>query len=64
MGTLWDIDDDSAAVLFRRMHVELHKGANPSSALRTAQLSLARDSDVRLSNPASWAPVELLGYAD
>jgi CHAT domain-containing protein len=64
VGTLWDIDDDSAAGLFRRMHVELHKGANPSSALRTAQLALAHDSDVRLSNPASWAPVELLGYAD
>jgi len=64
VGTLWEIDDDTAAVLFRRMHVELHNGANPSAALRTAQLSLAHDSDVRLSNPASWAPVELLGYAD
>jgi len=64
VGTLWEIDDDTAAVLFRRMHVELHNGANPSSALRTAQVALAHDSDVRLSNPASWAPVELLGYAD
>ena len=64
VGTLWDIDDDTAAVLFRRMHVELHNGANPSSALRTAQVALAHDSDIRLSNPASWAPVELLGYAD
>jgi CHAT domain-containing protein len=64
VGTLWEIDDDTAAVLFRRMHVELQKGANPSAALRTAQLALAHDPDVRLSNPASWAPVELLGYAD
>lgn len=64
VGTLWEIDDDIAAALFERMHQELHKGTNPSSALRTAQVALAHSSDVRLSNPASWAPVELLGYAD
>ena len=64
VGTLSEIDDDTAAVLFRRMHAELYKGVNPSSALRTAQIALAHNPDVRLSNPASWAPVELLGYAD
>jgi CHAT domain-containing protein/tetratricopeptide (TPR) repeat protein len=64
VGTLWEIDDDTAAPLFHRMHVALHNGASPAAALRTAQLALAHDPDTRLSNPASWAAVELLGCAN
>lgn len=63
IGTLWEVDDDAVAPLFRRLHIELRKGANPSSALRTAQIALAHDPDPRLSHPATWASVELLGYA-
>jgi len=64
VGTLWEVDDDTVAPLFHRMHVELHNGANPSAALRTAQITLAHDPDPRLSHPATWAPVELLGYSN
>ncbi len=63
IGTLWEVDDDAAAPLFRRLHRELRNGASPSVALRTAQLELAHGTDPRLSHPASWAPVELLGYS-
>jgi CHAT domain-containing protein/tetratricopeptide (TPR) repeat protein len=63
VGTLWEVDDDTVAPLFHRMHLELRNGANPSAALRTAQIALAHDPDPRLSHPASWAPVELLGYS-
>jgi CHAT domain-containing protein len=62
VGTLWEVDDETAAPLFRRMHLELRRGANPSTALRTAQLALAHASDSRLSHPSTWAPVQLLGY--
>ena len=64
VGTLWDVDDDTVAPLFRRMHRELHDGAGASAALRTAQMSLAHDPDPRLRHPATWAPVELLGYSN
>jgi CHAT domain-containing protein len=63
IGTLWEVDDDAAAPLFRRLHLELRNGATPSAALRTAQIELAHGTDPRLSHPASWAPVELLGYS-
>jgi CHAT domain-containing protein len=64
VGTLWEVDDDAAASLFQRMHAELRKGANPTAALNTAQAALAHDPDLRLSHPATWAPVELLSYAN
>jgi CHAT domain-containing protein len=64
VGTLWEVDDDTVAPLFRRLHRELRAGATPSDALRTAQLALVHDSDARLSHPATWAPIELLGYSN
>jgi CHAT domain-containing protein len=64
VGTLWEVDDDAVSPLFRRMHRELHNGANASAALRAAQVSLAHDPDPRLRHPATWAPVELLGYSN
>jgi CHAT domain-containing protein len=64
VGTLWEVDDDAIAPLFHRVHVELRKGATPSAALRTAQIALAHDPDPRLRHPATWAPVEVLGYSN
>jgi len=61
IGTLWEIDDERSAKLFRRVHEELRSGARASAALRTAQTALAHDSDARLNHPSTWAPVELLG---
>jgi CHAT domain-containing protein len=64
IGTLWDVDDESAAPLFRRLHQELRNGASPSAALRNAQLALAHGAHGRDRHPATWAPVELLGYTN
>jgi CHAT domain-containing protein len=61
VGTLWEIDDDAAAQLFRRFHQQLSRGASPSAALRAAQLELLRSGDPRLQHPSTWAPVEVLG---
>jgi CHAT domain-containing protein len=63
VGTLWEIDDGPAASLFRELHLELRKGKAPSAALRTAQMAFAHSDDEGLSHPATWAPVEVLGYA-
>lgn len=62
IGTLWEVDDDVAAHIFRRLHQELRAGNTPADALRDAQLALLRSADARLQHPASWAPVEILGH--
>jgi CHAT domain-containing protein len=61
IGTLWEIDDNTAAALFRRVHQHLRDGATPAAALRDAQLALLRSGDAQLQHPASWAPIEILG---
>jgi CHAT domain-containing protein len=63
IGTLWEIDDGPSASLFRGLHLGLRKGEGPSIALRTAQIAFAHSNDEGLSHPATWAPVEVLGYA-
>jgi CHAT domain-containing protein len=64
IGTLWEVDDVTVAPLFRRVHIELCNGASPSAALRTAQISAAHDPDPNVRHPATWAPIELLGYSN
>jgi len=64
IGTLWDVDDDVVAPLFRRIHEELRNGSNTADALRNAQLAFAHAPEAHLSHPATWAPVELLGDAN
>jgi CHAT domain-containing protein len=62
IGTLWEVDDEAVAPLFRRLHQELRSGATPSEALRTAQLALAHGASEVGRDPATWAGVEILGY--
>jgi len=64
VGTLWEVDDDAVAPLFQRIHIELRRGSDPRDALRIAQSALAHERNTRLSHPSTWAPVELLAYAD
>jgi CHAT domain-containing protein len=64
VGTLWDVDDEAVAPLFRQLHQQLRNGAAPADALRNAQLALAHGPDAHDRHPATWAPVELLGYTD
>jgi CHAT domain-containing protein len=62
IGTLWEIDDESASTLFRRLHQQLRSGVSPSAALRAVQIALAHDPNSRLNHPSTWAAVELLGH--
>ena len=61
VGTLWEIDDDVSARFFTRFHGFLRTGASPVRSLRDAQLDALRSNDPRMSHPATWSPVELLG---
>jgi CHAT domain-containing protein len=61
VGTLWEIDDETAAHLFRRFHQQLRAGDSPSAALRQTQLTALNDPDPRLRHPSTWAPLEVLG---
>ena len=59
VGTLWDIEDSEAAAIVRPLHAQLARGAEPSDALRTAQLAAIRDGlPVR-----QWAAFALTGAA-
>jgi CHAT domain-containing protein len=60
VGTLWEVDDDVSAALFRRFHAHLRAGMAPAEALRAAQVDAIRSPDPRLAHPATWSPVELL----
>jgi CHAT domain-containing protein len=60
VGTLWEVDDDVSAVLFRSFHAHLRAGMPPAEALRAAQIDALHSPDPRLRHPASWSPVELL----
>lgn len=64
VGTLWEIDDDVAAALFVRFHDHHRAGASPAAALRAAQIEMLSNADPRLSAPATWAAVELLGASE
>lgn len=60
VGTLWEIDDDVSALLFRRFHTHLRGGMPPAEALRATQIEALRSPDPRMRHPATWSPVELL----
>lgn len=60
VGTLWEVDDDVSAALFRRFHAHLRAGMPPAEALRAAQVDALGSPDPRLGHPATWSPVELL----
>ncbi len=56
-GTLTPIADADARAIFRALHHELAAGADPSEALRRAQLAAIA---AQPSRPDSWRAVELL----
>lgn len=57
IAALWDVTDASTELLMNRFYDEMEKGADPEAALRTAKLSLLRESNFR--NPFYWAPFQL-----
>jgi CHAT domain-containing protein len=42
-------------------HSQLRQSANPTEALRKAQLELMADADPLLQSPAAWAGFTLIG---
>ena len=57
IAALWDVTDASTELLMNRFYDEMEKGSDPEAALRTAKLSLLRESKFR--NPFYWAPFQL-----
>jgi CHAT domain-containing protein len=55
---LWDVNDQSTAVLMDVLYRELAAGKPPSTALRAAKLSLIA-SPGNLRKPYYWAPFQL-----
>lgn len=74
IATLWNVSDESTAVLMERFYRHLAAGDRPAAALRKAQLDLLRGPvesvregrkvALRLDAPRHWAPFVLLGVAD
>ncbi|HEX7182508.1 MAG TPA: CHAT domain-containing protein [Thermoanaerobaculia bacterium] len=63
LASLWNADDRATSTLLQRFHAEVRQGADPVEALRTAQLSLIRNSDEKLREPKMWSGFELIGGA-
>jgi CHAT domain-containing protein len=57
VGTTWDIDDRTAAVLFEQLHSNNAATGDPVAALRDAQLEALSHS---ASQPADWAAAEII----
>src|SRR5678815_2969032 len=57
IAALWEATDAPTEQLMNKFYSELDKGATPDAALRTAKLSLLRDTGFR--NPFYWAPFQL-----
>ena len=57
IGSLWPAEDEASAELFADFYAELHRGAAPADALRTAQRSLLRSSFH--ASPRAWATFQL-----
>jgi CHAT domain-containing protein len=74
LATLWNVSDESTAVLMERFYRHLTTGDRPAAALRRAQLDLLRGPvegvrdgrkvALRLDAARHWAPFVLLGVAD
>jgi CHAT domain-containing protein len=64
VGTLWEIDDDTAGPLFLRIHERLRDGASPARAVRDAQTAMLQSTDERLAHPATWAAVTVISNSE
>ncbi|MFB2923251.1 CHAT domain-containing protein [Aerosakkonema funiforme] len=59
VATLWQVNDESTAVLMTEFYSELAKGVTKAEALRLAQQTLLQDK--RYKFPYYWAPYVLVG---
>ena len=61
LATLWDVDDQSSAVLLEQFYYQLARGKSADLALRLAKLEMVEDP--RWSDPYRWAGWVLIGEA-
>jgi CHAT domain-containing protein len=59
LGTLWQVSDESTALLMGDFYKHLRAGSTKAEALRRAQLALLGDPNFR--HPFYWAPYILVG---
>jgi CHAT domain-containing protein/tetratricopeptide (TPR) repeat protein len=59
IASLWKVDDEATATLMKGLYIRMHRGESPNTALRGAQLALAKDK--RYSKPYYWAAFVLQG---
>ena len=57
IGSLWDIPDESTAILMTKFHANLSKNTDKASALRQAMLETMK----KHPNPRDWAGFSLVG---
>ncbi|MEM9655138.1 MAG: CHAT domain-containing protein [Actinomycetota bacterium] len=62
VGSLWTVDDDSAAYLSIAFHQALLRGLSSAEALREAQLAYLEDPDRRHPDPHGWAAFRAIGF--
>jgi CHAT domain-containing protein/tetratricopeptide (TPR) repeat protein len=55
---LWEVDDQSTAVMMRELYAGIRRGDSPPDALRTAELQLIRSTGP-YRKPYYWAPFEV-----
>jgi CHAT domain-containing protein len=55
VGTLWEIEDNSAQAMLTDFHRQVATGTDPASALREAQLKVMRGPVRRRAEIAQWA---------
>jgi CHAT domain-containing protein/Tfp pilus assembly protein PilF len=58
VSTLWEVDDNSTALLMNSLYSELSRGVPPETALRDAKLSLLHSGSV-YEKPFYWAAFEI-----
>jgi len=61
IGSLWDVDDDTARALAIDVHRELRAGTPPAAALRHAQLMMMRSADAAENSPRAWSGFQSFG---
>src|SRR5215472_13068631 len=59
IASLWKVDDEATATLMKGLYARIQRGESPISALRGAQLEMARGT--RWQEPFYWAAFVLQG---
>jgi len=59
--TLWDVNDETSALIISRFYYHLSKGKNRDEALRQAKLDYIRSQTPAYTDPYYWAAYVVLG---